>query len=47
MSRDEAIARFRPQTPNGRFVDEAAATIGFLVGPDASGINDVCVPITT
>ncbi|WOH80417.1 SDR family oxidoreductase [Bradyrhizobium sp. BEA-2-5] len=39
VSTDEVVARFRAAQPAKRFVDvhEAAATIGFLVSPDASG----------
>ncbi|MVT55899.1 SDR family oxidoreductase [Bradyrhizobium yuanmingense] len=49
VSTDEVVARFRASQPAKRFVDvrEVAATIGFLVSPNASGVNGVCVPITS
>lgn len=49
VSTDEVVARFRAAQPAKRFVDvrEVAATIGFLVSPAASGVNGVCVPITS
>jgi len=49
VSTDEVVARFRAAQPAKRFVDvsEVAATIGFLASPAASGVNGVCVPVTS
>lgn len=49
VSTAEVVARFRASQPARRFVDvrEVAATIGFLVSPTASGVNGVCVPVTS
>lgn len=49
VSTDEVVERFRASQPAKRFVDvrEVAATIGFLVTAGASGINGVCVPVTS
>ncbi|MET4121942.1 3-hydroxybutyrate dehydrogenase [Bradyrhizobium sp. JR1.5] len=49
VSIDEVIARFRAAQPAKRFVEvrEVAATVGFLASPEASGVNGVCVPITS
>ncbi|TWB51171.1 enoyl-ACP reductase-like protein [Bradyrhizobium sacchari] len=49
VSTDEVVARFRASQPAKRFVDvrEVAATIGFLASPGASGVNGVCVPVTS
>ncbi|MCC8946650.1 SDR family oxidoreductase [Bradyrhizobium sp. Arg62] len=49
VSTDEVVTRFRAAQPAKRFVDvrEVAATIGFLASPAASGVNGVCVPITS
>lgn len=49
VSTDEVVARFRAAQPAKRFVDvrDVAATIGFLVSPGASGVNGVCVPVTS
>ncbi|OAF17019.1 short-chain dehydrogenase [Bradyrhizobium centrolobii] len=45
----DAAERFRAAQPARRFVDvrEVAATIGFLVSPGASGINGVCIAVTS
>ncbi|WP_245509639.1 SDR family oxidoreductase [Bradyrhizobium vignae] len=46
---DEAVERLRAAQPAKRFVDvrEVAATIGFLVNPGASGVNGVCIAVTS
>lgn len=46
---DDVLALFRSHQPANRFVDvsEVAATIGFLASPSASGLNGVCVPVTS
>lgn len=49
VTTDEVVERFRASQPARRFVDvrEVAATIGFLVSPSASGVNGVCLPVTS
>ncbi|MCK1315404.1 SDR family NAD(P)-dependent oxidoreductase [Bradyrhizobium sp. 23] len=49
VSPEELVAHLRDRQPAKRFVDvrEVAATIGFLTSPDASGVNGVCIPVTS
>jgi 3-hydroxybutyrate dehydrogenase len=49
ISKDEVIARFRAAQPAKRFVEaqEVAETVAFFASPGASGVNGVCVSITT
>lgn len=49
VSTGDVVERFRTSQPAQRFVDvrEVAATIGFLASPAASGVNGVCVPVTS
>lgn len=47
ISRDEVFALFQAEQPGDRLIDvrEVAATVGFLVSPNASAVNGVCVPV--
>lgn len=47
IAEDEVIPLLEADQPGNRFIalDEVAAAVGFLVSPQASGINGVCLPV--
>jgi 3-hydroxybutyrate dehydrogenase len=47
LSEDEIVESLRADQPGKRFIDvhEAAAAVGFLASPRASGVNGVCLPV--